>query len=454
MKRLWDKGGDCDPTVHKFTVGDDPLLDLRLIHFDCLGSIAHVRTLQRAGLLGNDEANRLAAELVRIDALASAGKFSIPEELEDCHTAIENHLIAALGELGEKIHAGRSRNDQVATAVRLFMRHHVIIWTDEIAALISVLIERIRRDGKTPMPGYTHARPAMPSSVGLWLHSFAEALLDQLRAAVGLLDQIDSCPLGTGAGYGVPLPLDRTYSAALLGFSRVQRNPLDVQNSRGRLETCFVRVAADTAAVLEKLGGDLILFSTVEFGFFGLPDAFTTGSSIMPQKRNPDVLELMRARAVRLRSRQHELEWLAAKLPSGYHRDFQLLKCPAIEVADQIVEMLAIMRRVISEFTIHRDRLAAAMRPDLFATQAALELARTGVPFRQAYRQIAERLQSGSFVPPNPRESLRHDGLEPGMLETTEDNLRTLGNAVLEYRRRVSQTENNILSQHACLQNT
>ncbi len=347
MTRLWDKGGDLDLLVHRFTVGDDPRLDLRLIHFDCLGSAAHVRVLQRAELLSHDEADRLVAELGRIDALAGEGKFAIPDELEDGHTAIEAHLTAALGELGEKIHAGRSRNDQVATAVRLFMRHHALQWTEAIAEVIAALAERIRRDGDVPMPGYTHMQPAMPSSVGLWLHAFAEALLEQLRAAGHLLAQLDCCPLGTGAGYGVPLPLDRDYAAELLGFSRVQRNPLDVQNSRGRMETYFVRVAADVAAAFEKLSSDLILFSTAEFGFFSLPEALTTGSSIMPQKRNPDVLELTRAHAGRLRARQHELEWLVGKLPSGYHRDLQLTKGPMIEAADQIAAMLPIMQRVI-----------------------------------------------------------------------------------------------------------
>ena len=227
------------------------------------------------------------------------------------------------------------------------------------------------------MPGYTHMRPAMPSSVGLWLHAFAEALLEQLRAASQLLDQLDCCPLGTGAGYGVPLPLDRGYTAELLGFSRVQRNPIDVQNSRGRMETYFVRVAADVAAVLEKLSSDLILFSTAEFGFFSLPEALTTGSSIMPQKKNPDVLELMRARAGRLRARQHELEWLAGKLPSGYHRDLQLTKGPTIEAADQIGGDAADRASASSKrLSIHGERLAAAMRPELFATHAALQLVR------------------------------------------------------------------------------
>ena len=344
MTRLWDKGGDLDLLVHRFTVGDDPRLDLRLIHFDCLGSAAHVRVLQRAELLSHDEADRLVAELSRIDALAGEGQFAIPDELEDGHTAIEAHLTAALGELGEKIHAGRSRNDQVATAVRLFMRHHALLWTEAIAEVIAALAERRAATATCPCRATrTCSRPCRRAS-GFGCTPSPKRCLEQLRAAGHLLAQLDCCPLGTGAGYGVPLPLDRDYAAELLGFSRVQRNPLDVQNGRGRMETYFVRVAADVAATFEKFSTDLILFSTAEFGFFSLPEALTTGSSIMPQKRNPDVLELMRAHAGRLRARQHELEWLVGKLPSGYHRDLQLTKGPMIEAADQIAAMLPIMQ--------------------------------------------------------------------------------------------------------------
>jgi argininosuccinate lyase len=231
-----------------------------------------------------------------------------------------------------------------------------------------------------------------------------------------------------------------------LGFSHVQRNPLDVQNGRGRMETYFVRVAADVAAVFEKLSSDLILFSTVEFGFFSLPESLTTGSSIMPQKRNPDVLELTRAHAGRLRARQHELEWLGGKLPSGYHRDLQLTKGPMIDAADQIAAMLPIMQRVIHALTIHRDRLAAAMRPELFATHAALQLVRSGVPFRRAYRQVADSLRSASFAPPAPSDSLGRPGMLAEMLEATESDVRSVCETVADYRRRVQSAETGLLT--------
>lgn len=392
--RLWDKGVEPDALVYRFTVGDDPHWDAHLVPWDCLGSAAHARTLARAGLLTADELAALLAGLAEIVAEHAAGRFPVPPELEDCHTAIEVHLTRRCGAAGEKIHTGRSRNDQVATAMRLLMRHHALGWMDRLAELGGAALVRLERDGEVPMPGYTHLQPAMPSSVGQWLHALIEAVLEQMRATLDLLERLDSCPLGTGAGFGVPLPLDRAYTAALLGFGRVQRSPLDVQNSRGRLEKYFVRVAADVGAVLEKLACDLLLFSTVEFGFFGLPESMTTGSSIMPQKRNPDVLELLRGRGARLRARVAEVEWVAAKLPSSYHRDLQLTKEPAVRAALELDDMVRIATRVIAEFTICRERLAAAMGSELYATHAALALVRAGVPFREAYRRVAEALRA------------------------------------------------------------
>jgi argininosuccinate lyase len=395
--RLWEKGAALDEVVHRFTVGDDPAWDRHLAHWDCLGSAAHAQTLARAGWLSRAELDALLVGLAEIDALVRAGQFEIPTELEDCHTAIEASLTQRCGEAGAKIHAGRSRNDQIATTMRLFMRHHVLNWLDLLREFAETTLARVRRDGEIAMPGYTHLQPAMPSSVGQWLHAVIEAALEQMRAAFDLLDRLDACPLGTGAGFGVPLPLDRAYSAELLGFARVQRSPIDVQNSRGRMEKYFVRVAADAATILEKLSSDLILFSTAEFGFFGLPEAMTTGSSIMPQKMNPDVLELLRARSARLPARLVELEYISGKLPSGYHRDLQLTKEPTIRTALEVAEMLQIATRVMAGLTINAERLAAAMRPELYATHAALELTGKGVPFREAYRRVAADIRAGRF---------------------------------------------------------
>ncbi|MBW7904083.1 MAG: argininosuccinate lyase [Phycisphaerae bacterium] len=396
-RRLWDKGEALDARIHRFTVGDDPALDRELLHWDCLGSAAHVRTLQRAGLLTADETASLLGELAAIDARARAGRFDISPEQEDCHTAIENHLAQRCGPAGQKVHTGRSRNDQVAAAMRLFMRHHALRFAAGLEALIAELLGRLAQDGGVRMPGYTHMQPAMPSSVGQWLHAHAEAALEQLRAVEDLLTRLDSCPLGTGAGFGVGLPLDREYTARLLGFARAQRSPIDVQNSRGRLETYFARVAADVAAIIEKLACDLLIYTGPPYGFFELPAALTTGSSIMPQKRNPDVLELMRGWAGRLRARVVELEWVRGKLPSSYHRDLQLTKAPTLQAAAGAQDLLEVGAAVMRELAVRKERLAAAMSDELYATDAAYALVRRGVPFREAYARIGEQVRAGVF---------------------------------------------------------
>ncbi|MCP4594197.1 MAG: argininosuccinate lyase [bacterium] len=395
--RLWDKGGTVDEVVHRFTVGDDPVWDLQLVHWDCLGSAAHARTLARIELLTTAELEAILRSLAEIDQLACAKRFEIPAELEDGHTALEAELVRRCGDAGARIHAGRSRNDQVAVALRLFMRYHVLIWMDLLDGFLKSLLERAKRHGDTPMPGYTHLRPAMPSSLGLWLHAVAEAVLEQMQAGLELLNRLDACPLGTGAGFGVPLPLDRAYTAGLLGFSRIQRSPLDVQNSRGRLEKYFMRLAVDVADILEKLSSDLILFSTPEFGFFELPPAMTTGSSIMPQKRNPDVLELLRGRSAQMRARHMEVENVRAKLPSGYQRDLQLTKEPVVRTAQDLADMLHVATRVVQELVLNPARMTAAMKPDLYATHAALAMASEGVPFRVAYRRIAAEIEAGEL---------------------------------------------------------
>ncbi len=452
-QRLWDKGIPVDDRVHRFTVGDDPLWDRYLVHWDCLGSAAHALTLARAGLLNAADCDGVLAALADIDAEDRAGRFTIPPELEDVHTALETELTRRCGDAGARIHTGRSRNDQVATAVRLFLRHHTLALCDDLAALLAATLERIDRDGRTPMPGYTHMQPAMPSSVGLWLHAVAEAALEQWHAALTVLHRLDACPLGTGAGYGVPLPLDRPYTAALLGFTRVQRNPIDVQNSRGRLETAFVRLVADTAGLLDRFASDLLLFSTAEFGFFTLAPAHTTGSSLMPQKLNPDVLELMRARAARLRSRAAELDALPARLPSGYARDLQLTKEPTIRAALEIHELVTVATAVIREFAIHPQRLAAALRPELYATHAALELVQRGVPFRAAYQRIAALLAGGQFEAEyeNALADWRATAgrLPPADLAAVRAEIHALAERTAAERRRVTAAEASLLPSRA-----
>ncbi len=399
--RLWDKGDALDRLIHAFTVGDDPQVDLHLVYWDCLGSAAHARTLEKAGVLTSEECAGLIAGLAEIARLASEGRFEIPLELEDCHTAIEAHLTTTAGEAGQKIHTGRSRNDQVATAMRLYMRHHALRWMELLDRFACACLERARRDGDVPMPGYTHLQPAMPSSVGLWLAAWAEAAVEHMASGLDLLHRLDRCPLGTGAGFGISLPLDRQWTAELLGFSKIQRNPIDVQNSRGRFETYFLRVGVDVAGMLEKLAVDLVLFATREFGFVKLPVEMTTGSSIMPQKRNPDVVELVRGHAGVVRGRLAQLEWVCAKLPSSYHRDLQLTKAPVVAGVQDVDAMLTVMTRVVDGLAFDAQRLRAAMSDELYAADAAYALVRQGVPFREAYRRVGADIAGGAFSAPD-----------------------------------------------------
>lgn len=444
--RLWEKGLPLDELVHRFTVGDDPHWDRLLVHDDCLGSAAHARTLHRAGLLTSEELGRLLAGLREIDLAAAQQRFEISPEQEDCHTAIEALLTARCGQAGEKIHTGRSRNDQVATAMRLYLRRQTLRLLDGLTEFAEVLLTRVEQAGDTPMPGYTHMQLAMPSSVGQWLHAHLEAVLEQMHAGLHVLERLDACPLGTGAGFGVPLAVDRAWTARLLGFSRIQRSPIDVQNSRGRYERCFTRLAADVGGIVDKLSCDLLVFTSPGFGFFSLPAALTTGSSMMPQKRNPDVLELMRGRAACLRARVWELEAITARLPSSYHRDLQLTKEPVFRAAADADALLAVAARVVALLEVHADRLAAAMAPELYATLAVYRLVREGMPFRTAYRQVATDIQAGRFAPPPPDPAEpRPELVTPQLLAELRAELAALRSRIRECGDRISRVETAVL---------
>jgi argininosuccinate lyase len=294
--KLWNKDSALNKQVESFTVGDDYILDHQLVVHDCLASIAHAHTLQKAKILDQNELKSLTEELQNIIALAQAGKFKITQNQEDCHTAIENHLTKQLGDLGKKIHTGRSRNDQVLAALRLFYKAELPAIRDEIKTLLSNIKQFKSKYGKTEMPGYTHTRKAMVSSIKMWCDAFAESMEDNQKFINWIEELIDQSPLGTGAGYGVPLDLDREFTAKKAGFKRIQKNPIYVQNSRGKFESSICHVCSQIMLDLNRMASDLILFSMPTFGYFNLPPDLCTGSSIMPQKQNPDVLELTRAK--------------------------------------------------------------------------------------------------------------------------------------------------------------
>ncbi|HJW09160.1 MAG TPA: argininosuccinate lyase, partial [Holophagaceae bacterium] len=366
---------------------------------DCVGSAAHARMLAAVGLLTDSDALALVGGLKRIHDLAEAGAFPIPAELEDGHTAIEAGLVRALGEAGKRIHLGRSRNDQVILALRLWMREAALALGAQVAELAAAFLAFAERHQDQPLPGYTHLRRAMPSSFGQWGAAFAEGLLEELEALQGLQARLDRCPLGAAAGFGVPLPLDRELTARLLGFSKVQRSPIDVQNSRGRHELALLQWVASVATTLEKALWDLSLYSTEEFHFLRLPEAFTTGSSIMPQKRNPDVLELARASCRELRGWAGMVAQLAAGLPSSYHRDFQRLKAPLMAGVACGSELLSILTRLVPALEVDAETASAACTDDLYAAHQAYQLVEQGLPFRDAYKRVAAQIADGSFAP-------------------------------------------------------
>ncbi|HKV97306.1 MAG TPA: argininosuccinate lyase [Gammaproteobacteria bacterium] len=397
--QLWAKGLPLDETVHRFTVGDDPTLDQRLLPFDALGSAAHARMLAHTALLMQDDAAALVTQLAAIAAQARRGEVRIRPEQEDCHTAIETLLTQALGDAGKRLHLGRSRNDQVALALRLYMRDALVNIAAQVIELATAFVNFARTHAGEVMPGYTHLRRAMPSTFGLWAAAFAAGLAEELQAMQAVYVRLDRCPLGAAAGFGVPLPLDREYTAKLLGFSSVQVSPVDVMNSRGRHELALVNELASVGLVMEKFLWDVVLYSMPEFGFVDLPDAFTTGSSIMPQKRNPDVVELARARCRELRGHAAMIQELATGLPSNYHRDVQLLKKPLFAALDIARDWLDVLIRLVPALQVNAERAAAACGDELYATHAAYQHVQHGVPFRDAYQRVARQLADGSFDP-------------------------------------------------------
>jgi argininosuccinate lyase len=390
--KLWEKGYRLDKEVERYTVQDDYLRDQALIPYDCIASIAHAGVLRKAGVLKEPERRKLVRELRNILALTKRGSFRIAPEDEDGHTAIEKHLVTALGELGKKIHTARSRNDQVVTAIRLYARDQLRAVERLMDVFIRTLRRKVRKRAGAAMPGYTHARKAMPSSFAFWLEAFVESMSDNkvmIRAALKLLDQN---PLGSGAGYGIPVfDLDRRQSARTLGFRKVQESALYVQNSRGKLEGIAVSALSNIMFDLNKMSTDLILFSMDEFGFVRLPRTLCTGSSIMPQKKNPDVLEVARAQYHAVVANEFLIKGVIGNLMSGYNRDLQLTKKPLMESFKIVQDTLEMMTHVVELLEVDEEKCLQACTAEIYATEEAYKLVKAGMPFRDAYRKIAEK---------------------------------------------------------------
>ncbi|MBN1696642.1 MAG: argininosuccinate lyase [Spirochaetales bacterium] len=401
MAKLWQKDYNLDELIERFTVGEDYILDRRLVPSDCLASMAHATMLASIGILEQKELTGLKKELAAIIAVWEKGDFLVGMSDEDCHTAIENRLSEKCGEAGKKIHTGRSRNDQVIAALRLYAREGLLVFRKACCELAGRLLECAEKHEFVPMPGRTHMQAAMPSSIGLWAGAYAEELVDDLNLLKGAYRLNDMCPLGSAASYGVPLPLDREMVSELLGFGKVQNNVLYVNNSRGKIESVILDAATQVMLTLSRLAQDLILFSLPEFGYFSLPDILCSGSSIMPQKKNPDGLELVRAKAKTLCSLAAQVKCVIAGLPSGYNRDFQETKGPLIRGLRESVLSTRIMSLTCETMTVNGDRLRAGFTPDIFATDAAMELVKKGLPFREAYRETAKNIKTLSSYDPD-----------------------------------------------------
>lgn len=378
--KLWDKGYDLDKEIEAFTVGDDFLVDQALVKYDCIASIAHAKMLNKIKLLNKKETDAIIKKLEEI----MKNGIEIKQEDEDCHTAIEKQL----GKVGKKIHTARSRNDQVLTAIRLYTKEEVSE-IEKLAAKLAVTLQQKAKDN-TAMPGYTHMRKAMPSTVKLWLTSFVDSLKDDLTLLEAAKKLNDQNPLGSAAGYGInTIKIDKEFTTKLLSFKKTQQNPIYCQNSRGKIELAISNALSQICLTINKLATDLLLFSTEEFNYIQLPKKYCTGSSIMPQKHNPDVLELIRAKTKLIQAKSFTLSTLITDLPSGYNRDLQLLKKEFIEIIQTTKSIISITEKVISGIKINKKIMKKAMTKELYATDNALELVKKGVPFRDAYKKVA-----------------------------------------------------------------
>ncbi len=392
MKKLWEKNtSKLNKDIEAFETKGDLVLDQKLIKYDVLGSLAHAKGLKKIGILNQEELQQLEKGLNEIASqVTDPRKGSLTLELgdEDMHTKIENYLTEKYGDVGKKIHTGRSRNDQVLTAIRLYSKDMLITIQKNVTMLIKSFESFKKKYGTIPMPGYTHMQKAMPSSLGLWTESFIESLQDDLTVLQTAIILNDQSPLGSAAGYGTTLLLDRQYVAKLLGFAKVQKNPLYCQNSKGKIEAAVVAALLQIMLTVNKFASDVLLFTTSEFAFFIVSHGVTTGSSIMPHKKNVDVAELLRSKVHLLLGNYTQIVSLSSNLISGYNRDLQDIKRPLIESVELTIESLSATNILLANITPNTKSLQKAMTDELYTAEKAFALVKQGVPFRKAYSEV------------------------------------------------------------------
>lgn len=397
--KLWNKGFEPDKAIEEYTVGNDRDLDLRLAQYDIEGSMAHITMLETIGLLEKEELEQLLAALADLLEEARKGNFVIEEGVEDVHSQVELMLTRRLGDIGKKIHSGRSRNDQVLVDLKLFMRDELRDIARHAKQLFDRLIALSEEHKATLMPGYTHLQIAMPSSFGLWFGAYAESLVDDMRLLVAAYDTANQNPLGSAAGYGSSFPLDREMTTKLLGFEQLHYNAVAAQMSRGKTERAAAYAIASLASTVGRFAMDICLFMCQNFGFITFPDNLTTGSSIMPHKKNPDVFEITRGKCNRLQAIPNEIALLTANLPLGYHRDMQLLKDIIFPATREICDVLAMCDFMLQHIRINEGILEDSKYDYLFTVEDVNRLVLSGVPFREAYREVGIAVQEGHYTP-------------------------------------------------------
>ena len=408
-QKLWEKNVQVDQEVDRFTVGKDREMDLYLAKYDVLGSMAHITMLERIGLLTAEELQTLLAALREIYKVADSGKFVIEDGIEDVHSQVELMLTRSLGDMGKKIHSGRSRNDQVLLDLKLFTRAQIQALVTAVTSLFEVLIAQSNRYQAVLMPGYTHLQVAMPSSFGLWFGAYAESLVDDLQLLQAAYRVCNRNPLGSAAGYGSSFPLNRQLTTDLLGFDSLDYNVVYAQMGRGKMERTVAFALAGIAATLSKLAFDACLFNSQNFGFIKLPDQFTTGSSIMPHKKNPDVFELTRAKCNKIQGLPQQITLIANNLPSGYFRDLQIIKELFLPAFDELKDCLQMVTHMMREVKVNEHILDDERYALMFSVEEVNRRVVAGVPFRDAYKQVGLEIEAGQFKP-NKQVAHTHEG--------------------------------------------
>ena len=399
MNKLWEKNFEVNAEIERFTVGRDREMDLYLAKYDVLGSMAHITMLESIGLIGKDELPLLLAELRNIYEVCERGEFVIEEGIEDVHSQVELMLTRRLGDMGKKIHSGRSRNDQVLVDLKLFTRHELMEVADSVKVLFDELIQKSEQYKKVLMPGYTHLQVAMPSSFGLWFGAYAESLCDDMLFLQAAYKMTNRNPLGSAAGYGSSFPLNRQMTTDLLGFDSMDYNVVYAQMGRGKMERNVGFALATIAGTLAKLAFDACLFNSQNFSFVKLPKECTTGSSIMPHKKNPDVFELIRAKCNKLQALPQQVTLIMNNLPVGYFRDLQIIKEVFLPAFGELKDCLQMTAYIINKIEVREDILDNPMYDPMFSVEEVNRLAAEGMPFRDAYKKVGLDIEAGRFTP-------------------------------------------------------